>query len=156
MDNLSRDDRRKNMQNIRSKETKLEVRVRKALWKKGVRYRKNVTGMPGKPDIAIKKYKIVIFLDSCFFHRCPLHFIMPASNKTYWEKKISRNIERDQEINQYYNNKGWSILRYWEHETKKNNLDNVIENIIQTIQMKKQLASTTKPVKKTNSSPGKP
>jgi DNA mismatch endonuclease (patch repair protein) len=139
MDNLSREDRRKNMQNIRSKETKMEVRVRKELWERGIRYRKNVKNLPGNPDIAIKKYKIVVFLDSCFFHGCPLHFVMPATNQPYWEKKITRNIERDQEINLYYKNKGWSILRFWEHETKKENINNVIDSIFQTIQMKKSV-----------------
>lgn len=139
MDNLSREDRRKNMQNIRSKETKMEVRVRKELWERGIRYRKNVKDLPGNPDIAIKKYKIVVFLDSCFFHGCPLHFVMPATNQPYWEKKITRNIERDQEINLYYKNKGWSILRFWEHETKKENINNVIDSIFQTIQMKKSV-----------------
>lgn len=139
MDNLSPENRRKNMQNIRSKETKMEVRVRKALWGRGIRYRKNVKNLPGNPDIAIKKYKIVIFLDSCFFHGCPTHFVMPATNRSYWEKKITRNIERDQEINFYYQNNGWSILRFWEHETKKGNFDNLIEDISQVIQLKKKI-----------------
>jgi len=142
MDNLSREARRKNMQNIRSKETKMEVRIRKKLWEKGIRYRKNVAGLPGHPDIAIKKYKIVIFLDSCFFHKCPIHFVMPSTNQAYWEKKITRNIARDQEINLYYKNKGWSILRFWEHDTKKDNIANVIEYISHIIRIKKSRFKT--------------
>lgn len=136
MDNLSPEDRRKNMQNIRSTNTKMEQRVLRKLWKLGLRYRKNVRSLPGKPDIAIKKYKIVVFLDSCFFHACPHHFIMPKNNRDYWEKKIKRNIERDYEINQYYLNNEWTVMRFWEHETRKE-LDKVVNHIIEAVQERK-------------------
>lgn len=128
-DNLTKEQRHKNMTNIRSTNTRIEKDVTKALWNFGYRFRKNVKTLPGKPDIAIQKYKIVIFLDSCFWHKCPEHFKKPKSNLEYWEPKIKRNIERDAQINQYYKDNNWHILRIWEHEIKKTNFQNTIEKI---------------------------
>lgn len=128
-DNLTKEQRHKNMTHIRSTNTKIESDVTKALWERGYRFRKNVKSLPGKPDIAIKKYKIVIFLDSCFWHKCPEHFKKPKSNLEYWEPKIKRNIERDAEINQYYKNNNWHILRIWEHSIKSD-----FQNSISTIE----------------------
>lgn len=127
-DNLTPEQRHKNMTHIKSSNTKIEKDITKALWNLGYRFRKNVKGLPGKPDIAIKKYKIVIFLDSCFWHKCPEHFKKPKSNLEYWEPKIKRNVERDAEINRYYQNKNWHILRIWEHEVKKD-FDNTLAKI---------------------------
>ena len=94
-DNLTPAQRKLNMQSIKSENTRMEEAVCKALWHKGLRFRRNVKGLKGKPDIAIKKYKIAIFLDSCFWHGCEKHFIMPKSNVEYWCRKINRNLERD-------------------------------------------------------------
>jgi DNA mismatch endonuclease, patch repair protein len=115
-DNLTKEQRKKNMRAIKS-QSALENKVTKELWRMGIRFRKNAN-LFGKPDISIKKYKIVIFIDSCFWHRCPLHGNLPKSNKDYWEKKLERNKLRDIEVNQYYVDKGWNILRVWEHEFK--------------------------------------
>jgi len=120
------------MQAIRAKETALEILVRKELWKKGIRYRKNVRGLMGAPDIAIKKYKLVVFLDSCYWHGCPEHGVIPKSNREFWEKKIKRNIDRDMEVTKYYKSRNWNILRFWEHEVKQD-LDSVIDRIINAI-----------------------
>ena len=87
-DNLSKDDRIKNMQAIRSTHTKLEDKVCDELWNRGYRFRRNVSGLFGKPDIAIKKYKIVIFIDSCYWHGCEIHGNMPKSNQDYWLKNL--------------------------------------------------------------------
>lgn len=127
-DNLTPEQRHKNMTHIKSTNTKIEKDITKALWNLGYRFRKNVKGLPGKPDIAIKKYKVVIFLDSCFWHKCPEHFKKPKSNIEYWEPKIKRNVERDTEINSYYQQKDWHILRIWEHEVKKD-FDNTLLKI---------------------------
>lgn len=127
-DNLTPEQRHKNMTHIKSTNTKIEKDITNALWNLGYRFRKNVKGLPGKPDIAIKKYKVVIFLDSCFWHKCPKHFKKPKSNLEYWEPKIKRNVERDAEINRYYQNKNWHILRIWEHEVKKD-FDNTLAKI---------------------------
>ena len=118
-DNLTKEQRHKNMCSIKSTGTKIEKDVSKALRRLGYRFRKNVKTLPGRPDIAVKKYKIALFLDSCFFHKCPEHFKKPKSNLEYWEPKIQRNIERDKEINEYYKTNNWHILRVWEHEIKK-------------------------------------
>ncbi|MFF2447926.1 very short patch repair endonuclease [Neobacillus sp. NPDC058068] len=116
-DNLTKEQRAKNMKAIKS-QSALENRVTKALWKMGLRFRKNVN-LFGKPDIALKKYKIVIFIDSCFWHCCPIHGNMPKSNMDYWEKKLKRNISRDIEVNKFYQENGWNLLRIWEHEFKE-------------------------------------
>ena len=109
-DNLSKDDRRKNMQAIKSI-SKLEDIVAKELWKNGIRFRRNVSSLKGKPDIAIKKYKIVVFIDSCFWHCCPEHGNMPKTNIEYWTKKLARNKQRDIDINQYYIQQNWHLVR---------------------------------------------
>ncbi|WP_374055832.1 very short patch repair endonuclease [Rossellomorea sp. FM04394] len=131
-DNLTKDQRRKNMQAIKS-QSKLEDKVTRELWKHGARFRKNVKTLPGKPDIAIKKYKLVIFIDSCFWHVCPLHGNMPKSNQKYWINKLYRNQERDLEVSEFYLKKGWRILRIWEHELKEN-FDLTIERILNFIE----------------------
>jgi DNA mismatch endonuclease, patch repair protein len=135
-DNLTKEQRRKNMRAIKAR-SKLEDMVASELWKRGIRYRRNNKSLFGKPDISIKKYKIVIFIDSCFWHCCPIHGNMPKSNIDYWKRKLNRNIERDKEVTSFYKQKGWSILRIWEHEVKKD-FDLAIEKIINTIKYAKE------------------
>ncbi|WP_274649032.1 very short patch repair endonuclease [Paenibacillus humicola] len=125
------------MGKIRGKNTKLEQSVSKALWKNGYRFRKNVLSLYGKPDIAIKKYKVVIFIDSCFWHGCKSHYKLPSKNPDYWTKKISRNIERDLEVTQYYVNNEWVLIRVWEHDLKANFVS-IIDQICKTVMMAKQ------------------
>lgn len=135
MDNLTKELRKKNMQAIKSKNTKMESIVCKELWRRGIRFRKNVKELPGKPDIAIKKYKIAIFLDSCFWHKCPLHFIRPKSNNAYWDNKIERNINRDKEVNNFYKQNGWHLLRVWEHQFKiKDTQQKALDEIVAFIE----------------------
>ncbi|MED3882811.1 very short patch repair endonuclease [Priestia megaterium] len=133
-DNLSKEQRRKNMKAIRS-QSQLENLVSKELWKRGIRFRKNVKNLLGKPDIAIKKYKIVIFIDSCFWHVCPIHGNKPKSNQDYWINKLNRNKERDQEVTEYYKKAGWRILRVWEHEIKQD-FEKTIDMIVEFIERK--------------------
>lgn len=115
-DTVSKSQRSKIMSSVRSKDTKIEVAFRKALWKKGFRYRKNSLKYFGKPDLVLKKFKTVIFIDSCFWHGCKKHCRIPATNKKYWINKIARNKERDREVNYYYKNSDWEIFRIWEHD----------------------------------------
>lgn len=136
MDNLTKEQRHKNMQNIKSKDTKIEVQLRKALWAKGYRYRKNDKKLPGKPDIVLGKYKIVIFCDSEFFHGKDWEVLKPrlekGTNPEYWVKKIENNRRRDDEINKELTFEGWTVIRFWEKDIK-NKLDEcikVIEDII--------------------------
>lgn len=132
MDMFTKEQRSKNMRAIRSTGSSLENKVTKQLWKKGVRFRKNVRKLVGIPDIAIQKYKIVIFIDSCFWHSCPIHGNMPNSNREYWEKKMQRNVERDNEVNKYYSELGWKVLRIWEHEVKYD-FEDTIEKIVRWV-----------------------
>lgn len=124
MDNLTPEQRRKNMQHIKSKNTSIELALRKALWDKGYRYRKNYAAIPGKPDIALTKYKIAIFCDSEFFHGKDWEVLKPrlenGNNSEYWVKKISRNMERDEEINKQLLFLGWTVVRFWGKEIVKN------------------------------------
>ena len=136
MDNLTKEQRRKNMQNIRSKNTSIEVILRKALWKKGYRYRKNYKGLPGNPDIVLTKYKIAIFCDGEFFHGKDWEVLKPrlekSNNSEYWINKISRNCERDDEINKKLLFEGWTVIRFWGKDIKKNTEEciKVIDEII--------------------------
>jgi len=132
MDVFTKEQRSKIMSSIRSKETKLEKMIRKELWSRGIRYRKNVTGLFGSPDIAIKKYKVAIFIDSCFWHGCPIHYRRPCSNTDFWDKKIRKNILRDNIVTDYYIQNGWIILRFWEHDVKKNS-SRIADEIIKMI-----------------------
>ena len=124
MDNLTSEQRRKNMQHIRSKDTKIEGLLRKALWKKGYRFRKNYKELPGKPDIVFTKYKIAIFCDGEFFHGKDWEVLKPrlekSNNSEYWISKISRNKERDDEINKKLLFLGWTVIRFWGNDIKKN------------------------------------
>lgn len=119
-DTFSQRKRSKIMSRVKSKDSAIEIILRKGLWKSGFRYRKNSSQYLGKPDIILKKYKAVIFIDSCFWHGCPKHLRMPSSNQKYWETKIARNQERDKEINSYYGKNNWRIIRVWEHDILKN------------------------------------
>ncbi|QQF63047.1 very short patch repair endonuclease [Bacillus mojavensis] len=135
MDNVSKEKRSNTMKAVKSKNTKIEKVVSKEIWGRGIRFRKNVKNLKGKPDIAIKKYKIVIFIDSCFWHGCPLHGRIPKSNVEFWNNKIKRNIERDKSINQYYTRKGWNILRIWEHDLNKKKFSQTIDKIEEWIKI---------------------
>lgn len=121
MDNLTPEQRRKNMCRIRSKDTSIELRLRKALWHEGIRYRKNYKALPGKPDIAVTKYKIAIFCDSSFFHGRDFDTKKkPATNAEYWDRKIRRNMERDNEADHALRATGWIVLRFWDTEINGN------------------------------------
>ncbi|NTW26871.1 MAG: very short patch repair endonuclease [Candidatus Moranbacteria bacterium] len=134
-DIFSKEKRSEVMSKIRAKETKLEICLRKELWKEGFRYRKNAPGYYGKPDILLKKLKTVIFVDSCFWHGCPKHFKMPLSNKEFWSEKIERNRNRDKEVSKHYKKLGWKVLRIWEHDLK-NDLNKTINKLISSIVVK--------------------
>jgi len=109
------------MSRIRSKDTKTEVKLRKALWAKGYRYRKNVKSLPGSPDIAIKKYKVAVFIDGEFWHGYNWEQKRQTikRNRAYWIPKIERNMERDRENTQKLQENGWLVLRFWEQRLKK-------------------------------------
>jgi len=128
MDTVSKKQRSKIMSRVRSKDSKIEVDFRKALWKAGYRYRKNVKNYFGNPDVVLKKYKTIIFIDSCFWHGCKKHCRLPSTNKKYWIAKVERNKKRNKEVNKYYKKIGWRTIRIWEHKIKKN-LDKCLRTI---------------------------
>lgn len=138
-DTITKEQRRKNMQAIRS-QSKLENKVSRRLWNKGYRFRKNDQTLFGKPDISIKKYQVVIFIDSCFWHSCEIHGNRPKSNQDYWNKKLTRNKERDLEVTTYYKEKGWFIKRIWEHQVKED-LEKTADELAQFIQKAKEHSS---------------
>ena len=124
MDNLTLEQRRKNMQHIRSNNTKIEEILRKALWNKGYRYRKNFKDLPGKPDIVITKYKIAIFCDGEFFHGKDWEVLKQrlenSNNSEYWINKISKNMHHDDQVNKELMFMGWTVIRFWGNDIKKN------------------------------------
>lgn len=135
-DVLTPEQRRKNMQHIKSNDTEIELMLRKALWRKGFRYRKNYKELPGKPDIALTKFKIAIFCDGEFFHGKDWEVLKPrlknSNNSEFWIDKISKNIKRDDEINKQLVFMGWTVIRFWGNEIKDNpdKCVTVIEEVI--------------------------
>lgn len=123
-DVLSPEQRKKNMRSIHSKDTSIEICLRKALWRKGYRYRKNFKGIPGSPDIAITKYRIAIFCDSEFFHGKDWEVLKARLCKSdrgeYWIKKISSNMDRDRRVDLELTRMGWQVIRFWGKEIKTN------------------------------------
>ena len=113
--------RSENMRRIKSKDTSIEILLRKELWKRGLRYRKNVKDVFGKPDIVFKGKKVAIFADSEFWHGKYLMEgkYIPKTNTEFWVEKIKRNIERDKEVNKKLKNNGWTVLRFWESDIRK-------------------------------------
>lgn len=136
MDVLTPEQRRKNMQHIKSKDTTIEVALRRALWKKGYRYRKNYKKLPGKPDIVLTKYKIAIFCDSEFFHgkdwKIKKSKLLNSKNSEYWILKIEKNMKRDRLNEQQLSFLGQTVIRFWGKEILKNTDEcvSVIEEVI--------------------------
>lgn len=130
MDNHDKETRSYNMSMIRSKNTRPEELVRKYLFSKGFRYRKNVRRLPGPPDIVLPKYRTIIFVNGCFWHKhdCP-RFVWPSSNEEYWRPKIMGNVERDRKHYEELQSLGWNVLIVWECELKKKVIDTTMIRI---------------------------
>ena len=130
-DNHSKEVRSMNMSHIRSTNSKPEEIVRKYLFSKGLRYRKNVRTLPGKPDIVLRKYKTVIFVNGCFWHKhdCS-RFVWPSTNREYWTSKINRNVERDFSNYQLLKSQGWKVIVVWECELKKKLFENTMNRVV--------------------------
>jgi len=125
------------MKRVKSNETSLEIKLRKRLWSEGIRYRKNNASLFAKPDISNKRKKIVIFIDSCFWHGCGEHLRIPKSNVSYWIHKIEKNKKRDHVVNLFYRKKGWKVLRIWEHQLK-HHPEKTINTILKVFNLIKQ------------------
>jgi len=131
-DVLTEAQRKHNMSQIRGKNTKPEIKLRKLLWSQGIRGYRIHFNLPGKPDIVFTKKKIAIFIDGCFWHKCPIDFQEPETRKEFWMKKINSNVERDERTTKKLQGDGWTVLRFWEHEVRKKPED-VVKRIIHTL-----------------------
>ena len=108
------------MSKIKGKNTSLEVNFRKLLWKDGLRGYRLHCKLPGKPDVVFTKKKVAVFIDGCFWHKCPKCYKEPKSRKKYWLPKITNNAMRDRKNIQMLKKEGFRVIRLWEHEIKKN------------------------------------
>lgn len=135
MDNHTKEVRSYNMSQIKSINSKPEELVRKYLFAKGLRFRKNVKALPGKPDIVLPKYKTIVFVNGCFWHghQGCRYFVMPKSNMEYWSAKITRNIERDKLVITRLTELGWNVITVWECELKKDKRKNTLEYLYYNI-----------------------
>jgi len=125
LDRITKEQRSKIMSAIRSKNTKPEIVLRKALWERDLRFR--IYYCKEKIDIAFPSKKVAIFVDGCFWHGCPIHSRLPRSNEEYWHPKLKKNIERDKEKTKRLEADGWQVLRFWEHELRE--IENVLAKI---------------------------
>jgi DNA mismatch endonuclease (patch repair protein) len=124
--------RRFNMQQIKGTNTKPEILLRKLLFSKGFRYRINNKNLPGKPDIVLKKYKTVIFVNGCFWHgheNCR-YYVIPKTRTEFWTDKINGNKKRDKKNTELLIQMGWKVITVWECELKKDKVDQTIEKLI--------------------------
>lgn len=134
MDNHSPKVRSYNMSRIRSVNTKPEEIVRKFLFKEGFRYRKNVKNLPGSPDIVLAKYKAVIFVNGCFWHKHDCSkFVWPKTNFDYWSSKILKNVERDKINYQKLQELGWNVIIVWECELNSSVRQKTLNNILEIL-----------------------
>ena len=135
-DVMTKEQRSKTMSHIHRQDTSIEVKLRKALWNRGYRYRKNYKGLPGSPDIVLTKYHICIFCDSEFFHGTDWLVLRPklerGNNPGYWVRKISRNMERDDEVDKKLLFMGWTVIHFWGKDILKNT-DECLKVIEETI-----------------------
>ena len=121
MDKHTPEQRHKNMQAIKNKDSEIELILRKALWQRGIHYRKNVNTIFGHPDIAFKGKKVAVFVDSEFWHGYDWENRKAdfKSHQEFWIPKIERNMERDKEVNEKLTSEGWTVLRFWGKQVKK-------------------------------------
>lgn len=140
MDNRTIEARSRNMSNIHSKDTKPEEIVRKYLFSQGFRFRKNVTDLPGKPDIVLPKYKTIVFVNGCFWHAhsgCKW-FVKPKTRIEFWENKFKYNSERDEKNYRALSEKGWNVIVIWECELRKENRAVTLNRLIEDINFQLQ------------------
>ena len=134
-DHLTIEQWHKNMAAVRSKDTKPEMVVRKYLWSRGFRYRVNNPRLPGHPDIVLRKYHTCIFVNGCFWHGhegCK-YYRVPKTNTEFWERKISRNRERDREEQKQLARMGWHCITVWECELKGERREKTLESLEYTL-----------------------
>jgi len=104
------------MSTLRTTGTKPELALRRELHRRGLRYRVNVRALPGRPDIALTRARIAVFVDGCFWHGCPDHAVAPKANADWWRSKLDANVTRDRRTEEHFRESGWLVVRAWEHE----------------------------------------
>ncbi|MEW5930372.1 MAG: very short patch repair endonuclease [Gemmatimonadota bacterium] len=109
--------RSEQMTRIRSKNTKPEMLLRRALWRRGLRYRIH-TNLLGSPDFAFPGKRVAVFVDGCFWHGCPEHYVAPKANPEFWRAKVERNLQRDASVDAQLQREGWIVIRVWEHQVR--------------------------------------
>jgi DNA mismatch endonuclease (patch repair protein) len=129
-DVLNREQRTRCMSSVRSRNTGPELRLRKALWARGLRYRLK-SMLPGKPDLVFPGSRVAIFVDGCFWHQCPIHKTSPKTNAEFWAAKLESNVRRDREVDAMLVREGWTVMRIWQHELK--DLTTVVERVERTV-----------------------
>lgn len=139
MDNLTKEQRRKNMQHIRSKDTVPERKIMQELRRRKIYFASYATGIVGKPDIVFRRKKVAVFIDSDFWHGHPKRFIMPVSNYEYWSQKIARNRERDNQVTRELRLKGWKVVRLWEYDIK-HNFEKCIQKVISALNERENMS----------------
>lgn len=123
-----------NMQQVKNKDYKIEVLLRKELWSRGIRYRKNVNRIYGKPDFVFPKQKIVIFVDGCFWHGHDCRNVVPKDNADYWDQKRERNIQRDKAVTETIGSRGWRVVRIWECELKVRSISHKVIDLLDELE----------------------
>jgi DNA mismatch endonuclease (patch repair protein) len=123
------------MARVRTRDTDIELVLRRALWSRGVRYRLHPP-LPGTPDLAIPSARLAIFVDACFWHGCPQHYTAPRANAAYWEEKVARNRARDARVDIELRAQEWEVIRVWEHELTAD-LESVVERVLNRLAMSK-------------------
>lgn len=131
MDTVSKETRSETMRRIHATDTTLEGMVRSGLFRRRLRYRLSST-LPGKPDIVFPGARVAVFVDSCFWHGCPVHCRFPATNREYWDAKIQRNRRRDEAVTTRITAEGWRVLRIWEHSIREH-FDDVLSDIEEAV-----------------------
>ena len=128
-DKLTQEQRHRCMASIRGKDTKPEMLVRRWLHSRGFRYRVNVKGLPGSPDIVLRKYRTVIFIHGCFWHGHDCRNVTPSANADFWNAKRAYNKQHDDIVTETLTRKNWTVIRIWECELKKKNRELLLEKI---------------------------
>lgn len=119
------------MSRIRGKDTGPEMKLRLALWSRGLRYRLHYN-IPGRPDVVFPGKRIAIFVDGCFWHGCPLHGVRPKTNAVFWHSKIQGNIRRDAKVTKILGQLGWCVFRFWEHQIE-DGFDTTVSRVLRAI-----------------------
>lgn len=132
MDNLTRDQRLRNMRNVKSTQTKPERLVMRAIRRQHIYFATHVATLPGKPDLVFRRKRVAVFIDSDFWHGHPSRFRLPKTNQEYWQSKIGRNRRRDRRVRRELRLMGWKVIRVWEFDVE-HNLDRVVRRILTAI-----------------------